>query len=122
MRAEENRATVSKALILCFLSAVFLRVVGKSTLLDVLAGKKTGGRTEGTILINGKPKNQQAFSGYAAYVEQFDSFSPLNTVRETVTFSGRLRLSPDITDAELHTRVDRVLDQLGLRQSESAIV
>jgi ABC-type multidrug transport system ATPase subunit len=38
---------------------------GKSTLLDVLSGKKTGGRLSGTININGKPKDQAAFSNYA---------------------------------------------------------
>jgi ABC-type glutathione transport system ATPase component len=95
---------------------------GKSTLLDVLAGKKTGGRLEGTILVNGQPKNQAAFSGYAGYVEQFDSFSPLNTVRETVLFSGRLRLSPELTQEELNRKVDHVLDTLGMRPSENAIV
>lgn len=45
---------------------------GKSTLLDVLTGRKTGGRMSGSILVNGVPKDQQSFSNYAAYIEQFD--------------------------------------------------
>lgn len=95
---------------------------GKSTLLDVLAGKKTGGRIEGKILVNGKPKDDRLFYQYAGYVEQFDSFAPLNTVRETLLFSARLRLAPTLTLVELNAKVDRVLDILNLRPSEGSIV
>uniref|UniRef100_A0A0E0FMA0 ABC transporter domain-containing protein n=1 Tax=Oryza nivara TaxID=4536 RepID=A0A0E0FMA0_ORYNI len=35
---------------------------GKTTLMDVLAGRKTGGYTEGTINISGYPKKQETFS------------------------------------------------------------
>ena len=48
-----------------------------------------GHRLGGQILINGVSKDQAQFSRYSAYVEQFDSFAQLNTVRETVEFSGR---------------------------------
>jgi len=95
---------------------------GKSTLLDVLAGKKTTGRIDGEILVNGELKDPEQFSKYAAYVEQFDSFNAMNTVRETVMFSARLRLSPDLTTEELNQKVDRVLDILNLRPSEHSMV
>ena len=119
-RQHRNRLAdfVSVCLVLC--CSCFS--AGKSTLLDVIAGKKTGGRTEGVIKVNGVPKVQSQFARYAAYVEQFDSFAPLNTVRETVAFSGRLRLSPDLSDAELNRKVDRVLDTLNLRPAEHHIV
>ena len=35
---------------------------GKTTLMDVLAGRKTGGRAEGKQLINGKPKRMSTFA------------------------------------------------------------
>ena len=35
---------------------------GKSTLMDVICGRKTGGKLTGDILVNGHPKHQQAFA------------------------------------------------------------
>ena len=35
---------------------------GKTTLMDVLAGRKTGGYVEGDIRISGYPKKQETFS------------------------------------------------------------
>ena len=34
---------------------------GKTTLMDVIAGRKTVGRMEGDIWVNGKPKVQETF-------------------------------------------------------------
>ena len=57
-------------------------IAGKSTLLDVLANKKTGGKIEGEILINGVPRDDATFPRIAGYVEQSDSHYPTMTVRE----------------------------------------
>ena len=35
---------------------------GKSTLMDVICGRKSGGKITGDILINGHPKDNQSFS------------------------------------------------------------
>jgi ABC-type multidrug transport system ATPase subunit len=43
---------------------------GKTTLMDVIAGRKTVGRTTGDIFVNGKPKDQDTFSRMCGYVEQ----------------------------------------------------
>jgi ABC-type multidrug transport system ATPase subunit len=43
---------------------------GKTTLMDVLAGRKTTGSITGEILVNGRPKVQQTFSRVTGYVEQ----------------------------------------------------
>ncbi|XP_023521866.1 pleiotropic drug resistance protein 1-like, partial [Cucurbita pepo subsp. pepo] len=40
---------------------------GKTTLMDVLAGRKTGGYTEGTITISGFPKRQETFARISGY-------------------------------------------------------
>ena len=69
---------------------------GKTTLMDVLAGRKTGGYIEGTITISGYPKNQATFSRVSGYCEQNDIHSPYVTVYESVLYSAWLRLSSDV--------------------------
>ncbi len=69
---------------------------GKTTLMDVLAGRKTGGYIEGDIRISGYPKNQKTFARIAGYCEQTDIHSPQVTVHESLLFSAWLRLGSDI--------------------------
>lgn len=70
---------------------------GKTTLMDVLAGRKTSGCIEGDIKISGHPKEQQTFARIAGYVEQNDIHSPQVTVEESLWFSSALRLPNDIS-------------------------
>ena len=72
---------------------------GKTTLMDVLADRKTAGRMEGDVRVNGHPKEAASFARVMGYCEQFDVHSGGATVREAVTTSAILRLSRDI-DAE----------------------
>lgn len=69
---------------------------GKTTLMDVLCGRKTGGTIEGEIRIGGYPKVQETFARISGYCEQNDIHSPHITVEESVTFSARLRLPSQI--------------------------
>lgn len=69
---------------------------GKTTLMDVLAGRKTGGYVEGSISISGYPKNQSTFARVSGYCEQNDIHSPHVTVYESLIYSAWLRLSADI--------------------------
>jgi ABC-type multidrug transport system ATPase subunit len=69
---------------------------GKTTLMDVLAGRKTGGYIEGDIRISGFPKNQKTFSRISGYCEQTDIHSPQVTVRESLIFSAWLRLGREV--------------------------
>lgn len=69
---------------------------GKTTLMDVLAGRKTGGYIEGTITISGFPKKQQTFARIAGYCEQNDIHSPYVTVYESLKYSAWLRLPPEV--------------------------
>ena len=73
---------------------------GKTTLMDVLAGRKTGGYIEGTITISGYPKKQETFARIAGYCEQFDIHSPHVTVNESLQYSAWLRLPREV-DAEM---------------------
>ena len=65
---------------------------GKTTLMDVLAGRKTGGIIEGSIHISGYPKKQETFARVSGYCEQNDIHSPCLTVHESLIYSAWLRL------------------------------
>ena len=69
---------------------------GKTTLMDVLAGRKTGGYIEGDISISGYPKKQETFARISGYCEQNDIHSPQVTVYESLLFSAWLRLPKDV--------------------------
>ncbi|XP_039682954.1 pleiotropic drug resistance protein 1-like [Medicago truncatula] len=69
---------------------------GKTTLMDVLSGRKTGGYIGGNITISGNPKKQETFARISGYCEQTDIHSPYVTVYESLLYSGWLRLSQDI--------------------------
>ena len=69
---------------------------GKTTLMDVLSGRKTGGTIEGDIRIGGYPKVQETFARVSGYCEQNDIHSPNITVEESIVFSAWLRLPSQI--------------------------
>lgn len=72
---------------------------GKTTLMDVLAGRKTGGYIEGNIFVSGFSKNQQTFARISGYCEQNDIHSPHLTVLESLQFSAWLRLPQEVDSA-----------------------
>lgn len=69
---------------------------GKTTLMDVLAGRKTGGYIEGDITVSGYPKKQETFARISGYCEQNDIHSPHVTVNESLVFSAWLRLPVEV--------------------------
>ena len=70
---------------------------GKTTLMDVLAGRKTSGYIEGDIRISGYAKRQETFARISGYCEQTDIHSPQLTVHESLIFSAALRIPSDIS-------------------------
>lgn len=77
---------------------------GKTTLMDVLAGRKTRGYIEGDIRISGFPKNQETFARISGYCEQNDVHSPQVTVRESLMYSAFLRLPKETSNEEKMSR------------------
>ena len=73
---------------------------GKTTLMDVLAGRKTGGYIEGDIRISGFPKIQETFARISGYCEQTDIHSPQVTVQESLIYSAFLRLPKEVNIEE----------------------
>jgi len=78
---------------------------GKTTLMDVLAGRKTGGYIEGDIRISGFPKKQETFARISGYCEQTDIHSPQVTVKESLIYSAFLRLPKEVNDKEKMVRI-----------------
>ncbi|XP_028054682.1 ABC transporter G family member 37-like [Camellia sinensis] len=70
--------------------------VVKTTLMDVLAGRKTSGTIEGDIRIGGFPKVHDTFARISGYCEQTKIHSPQITVEGSVVYSVWLRLCPEI--------------------------
>ncbi|KFK23406.1 hypothetical protein AALP_AAs61696U000200 [Arabis alpina] len=95
---------------------------GKTTLMDVLAGRKTGGYTEGDIRISGYPKEQQTFARISGYVEQNDIHSPQVTVEESLWFSASLRLPNEISKEQKKEFVEEVMRLVELDTLRYAIV
>jgi ABC-type multidrug transport system ATPase subunit len=88
---------------------------GKTTLMDVLALRKSTGDITGKILMNGHPQEEVSFRRCTGYVEQFDTQSPQLTIRETVEFSAHLRLDEKTTPSESIPKfVDQILYMLEL--------
>lgn len=77
---------------------------GKTTLMDVLAGRKTGGYIEGDIKISGFPKKQETFARISGYCEQNDIHSPQVTIRESLIYSAFLRLPKEVSKEEKMVR------------------
>ncbi|CDO97981.1 unnamed protein product [Coffea canephora] len=107
----------------CVLTALMgVSGAGKTTLMDVLAGRKTGGYIEGDIRISGFPKIQETFARVSGYCEQTDIHSPQLTVRESLIFSAFLRLPREVSKEEKMIFVDEVMGLVELENLKDAIV
>ncbi|KAK9677176.1 hypothetical protein RND81_11G125600 [Saponaria officinalis] len=95
---------------------------GKTTLMDVLAGRKTGGYIEGDVKISGYPKKQETFARIAGYCEQNDIHSPYVTVYESLQYSAWLRLSADVDPQTRQMFVDEVMELVELTPLRGALV
>ncbi|KAL8563937.1 hypothetical protein ACOMHN_059367 [Nucella lapillus] len=86
---------------------------GKSSLLDVLAGRKEPAGLSGDLLINGGPLPHN-FKCLFGYVVQDDVVMGTLTVRENFQFSAALRLPSSVTQKVRDARVDQIIYELGL--------
>ncbi|TXG63220.1 hypothetical protein EZV62_010214 [Acer yangbiense] len=82
---------------------------GKTTLMDVLSGRQTGGTIEGEIRVGGYRKVQETYARVSGYCEQTDIHSPQITIEESVIFSAWLCLPAHI---DRHTKSLRYLQTL----------
>ena len=92
-----------------------------STLLDIIAGRKTQGTITGEILFDGyvrTPALQQSI----AYVLQDSVHIAALTVWETLYFAAELRLDESLPKVAKTIRVDEVLSILGLTEHANTLV
>ncbi|XP_061350153.1 pleiotropic drug resistance protein 2-like isoform X1 [Gastrolobium bilobum] len=87
---------------------------GKTTMMDVLAGRKTDGYIEGSISISGYPKNQATFARISGYCEQNDIHSPNLTVYESLLFSAYLRLTNEVDKETRKMFIEEVIELVEL--------
>ncbi|XP_047094367.1 ABC transporter G family member 48-like isoform X2 [Lolium rigidum] len=95
---------------------------GKTTLMDVLAGRKTSGSIEGSITLSGYPKKQETFARISGYCEQSDVHSPNVTIYESILYSAWLRLSSDVDDKTRKMFVEEVMTLVELDVLRNAMV
>ena len=98
---------------------------GKTTLMDVLALRKSSGEIAGEIRLNGHLQEERSFRRCTGYVEQFDTQSAQLTIRETCEFSAKLRLEstdPAITAESTKRFIDQTLDMLELTPIQDLLV
>ncbi|KAE8705344.1 ABC transporter G family member 11 [Hibiscus syriacus] len=94
---------------------------GKSTLLDALSGRLAANAfLSGTILLNGR-KTKLSF-GTAAYVTQDDNLIGTLTVRETISYSARLRLPDNMPWSEKRVLVESTIIEMGLQDCADTVV
>ncbi|ETO65368.1 hypothetical protein F444_17315 [Phytophthora nicotianae P1976] len=95
---------------------------GKTTLIDVIAGRKSAGKITGSILLNGYPVNEIALRRATGYCEQMDIHSEASTFREALTFSAFLRQDASVPDSEKYACVNECLELLDLYPIADRIV
>jgi len=91
---------------------------GKSTLIKALVGVTP--TPPGVIRVNGEPLAGRLTD--IGYVPQDDIVHRNLTVREALNYSARLRLPDDSTAEELSAAVERVLDELSLRDQAETMI
>ncbi|CAK8535728.1 unnamed protein product [Lathyrus sativus] len=95
---------------------------GKTTLMDVLAGRKTGGYIDGDIKVSGYPKKQETFARISGYCEQNDIHSPHVTVYESLLYSAWLRLPSGVDSKTRKMFIDEVMDLVELNSLSNSLV
>ncbi|CAN6344739.1 unnamed protein product [Urochloa humidicola] len=123
----EGKLELLKGVSGCFRPGVLTALMGvsgagKTTLMDVLAGRKTGGYIQGNIRIAGFLKKQETFARVSGYCEQNDIHSPNVTTYESMLFSACLRLPKDVSPDKRKMFVEEVMDLVELKQIRDALV
>ncbi|OAY85537.1 ABC transporter G family member 16 [Ananas comosus] len=95
---------------------------GKSTLIDALANRIAKESLRGSVTLNGEQIDGRLFKVISAYVMQDDLLYPMLTVRETLTYAAEFRLPRSMSRARKESRVQALIDQLGLRRAADTII
>jgi len=86
---------------------------GKTTFLDMLAGRKNTGSMSGNILVNGQ-KRDKFWKRISGYVLQDDRMMGTLTVREHLEFIAQMRLPSSMPYSLKMKKVSEILEDLGI--------
>ncbi|XP_024168667.1 pleiotropic drug resistance protein 1 isoform X2 [Rosa chinensis] len=95
---------------------------GKTTLMDVLAGRKTSGYIEGRITLSGYAKRQETFARISGYCEQTDIHSPHVTVYESLVYSAWLRLPQEVDSPTRKMFIEEVMELVEMTSISDRLV
>ncbi|XP_042482887.1 pleiotropic drug resistance protein 1-like, partial [Macadamia integrifolia] len=95
---------------------------GKTTLMDVLSGRKTGVYIKGNIKISGYPKKQETFACVSGCCEQNDIHSPHVMIYESLFYSAWLRLPLEVNSSTRKMFIEEVMELVELTTLRHAIV
>ncbi|KAK1615163.1 hypothetical protein QYE76_020680 [Lolium multiflorum] len=95
---------------------------GKSTLIDALAGRIQRDSLRGAVTLNGDALDSRLLRVISAYVMQDDLLHPMLTVAETLMYSAEFRLPRSLSPSRKRSRVEALIDQLGLRAAANTII
>ncbi|KAH9182035.1 hypothetical protein AeNC1_015990 [Aphanomyces euteiches] len=90
--------------------------------MDVIAGRKTGGKIVGDILLNGYPATDLAIRRCTGYCEQMDIHCESATFREALTFSAMLRQLNEIPTATKLAHAEECIRLLGMQNIADKII
>ncbi|XBH85658.1 hypothetical protein VPH35_073518 [Triticum aestivum] len=95
---------------------------GKSTLIDALANRIQRESLRGAVTLNGDALDSRLLRVISAYVMQDDLLYPMLTVAETLMYSAEFRLPRSLSSSKKRSRVQALIDQLGLRTAANTII
>ncbi|KAG6840616.1 hypothetical protein C0991_005515 [Blastosporella zonata] len=87
---------------------------GKTTLAEILAGKRKSGTVFGNVKFPSKGGSSGTGAPRIAFVPQQDVLPPTLTVYEALLFAARLRLPENIQDVEKREMVEELMAKLGI--------
>lgn len=95
---------------------------GKTSCLDILAGKTKRGNVIGEIFINGEVPTRKQFKRISGYVDQEDTLMGTLTVYETLLYSAMLRLPRNMSRADKERRVRETMMELGIEHIADTMI
>ncbi|KAG0013258.1 hypothetical protein BGZ81_001149 [Podila clonocystis] len=98
---------------------------GKTSLLNVLLHRASSDlKMKGGIYFNdSKNPSLRTINGVCSYVRQDDNFLLSHlTVRETLQYAAELRMEGSLTKQQKHSKVEDIIDLLGLRDCADVII
>eukprot|EP01088_Endostelium_zonatum_P004076 TRINITY_DN1528_c0_g1_i2.p1 TRINITY_DN1528_c0_g1~~TRINITY_DN1528_c0_g1_i2.p1 ORF type:complete len:666 (-),score=138.17 TRINITY_DN1528_c0_g1_i2:22-2019(-) len=95
---------------------------GKTSLLNLLAGRLQSQAGEGDRMIDGHKYKKNDLKRLTGYVMQDDVLFPYLTVKETLVYGALLRLSAKMPMKEKRRRADELLVKLGLEKCKNTQV